>query len=44
VLFRSNFIHHTFHILRLPERFKPAQQDGLPVAVWVQVPIRFTLH
>ena len=24
--------------------FKPAQQGGRPVAVWVQIPIRFSLH
>jgi protein TonB len=24
--------------------FKPAQQSGRPVAVWVQIPIRFSLH
>lgn len=24
-------------------KFKPALQDGLPVAVWVQIPMRFTL-
>lgn len=25
-------------------RFKPATMDGQPVAVWVAVPVRFTLH
>jgi TonB family protein len=24
--------------------FKPAQQGGQPIAVWVQIPIRFSLH
>lgn len=24
--------------------FKPARQKGMPVAVWVQIPIRFSLH
>ena len=25
-------------------RFKPAQSKGKPVAVWVAVPVKFTLH
>lgn len=25
-------------------RFKPAQSKGQPVAVWVAVPIKFSLH
>ena len=25
-------------------RFKPAMASGQPVAAWVEVPVRFTLH
>jgi protein TonB len=25
-------------------RFKPARANGAPVAVWVRIPVRFTLH